>query len=37
MQDGDANLAATARPAVARINQAAYDALFGMHEGAGQR
>jgi NADH-quinone oxidoreductase subunit G len=33
MQDGDANLAATARPAVARINQAAYDALFGMHEG----
>jgi NADH-quinone oxidoreductase subunit G len=34
MQDGDANLAATARPAVARVNQAAYDALFGMHEGA---
>lgn len=33
MQDGDAHLAATARPAVARINQAAYDALFGMHEG----
>lgn len=34
MQDGDANLAATARPAVARINQATYDAVFGMHEGA---
>jgi len=33
MQDGEAHLAATARPAVARINQAAYDALFGMHEG----
>jgi NADH-quinone oxidoreductase subunit G len=33
MQDGDPHLAATARPAVARINQAAYDALFGMHEG----
>ncbi|PUA82661.1 NADH-quinone oxidoreductase subunit G [Nocardioides currus] len=33
MQDGDANLAATARPAVARINQAAYDALFGLHDG----
>lgn len=34
MQDGEVHLAATARPAVARINQAAYDALFGMHEGA---
>jgi NADH-quinone oxidoreductase subunit G len=34
MQDGDANLAATARPPVARINPAAYAALFGMHEGA---
>ncbi len=34
MQDGDPHLAATARPAVARLNQAAYDALFGMHEGA---
>ena len=33
MQDGDPHLAATARPAVARINQAAYDALFGMHAG----
>ena len=33
MQDGDAHLAATARPAVARINQAAYDAIFGLHEG----
>ena len=30
MQDGDPNLAATARPAVARINQAAYDAIFDM-------
>jgi NADH-quinone oxidoreductase subunit G len=30
MQDGDAHLAATARAAVARVNPAAYDALFGM-------
>ena len=33
MQDGDVHLAATARPAVARINAAAYDELFGMLEG----
>ncbi|EON25424.1 MULTISPECIES: NADH-quinone oxidoreductase subunit G [Nocardioides] len=33
MQHGDVNLAATARPAVARINQAAHDALFGLHQG----
>ncbi|WP_246210322.1 hypothetical protein [Nocardioides piscis] len=34
MQDGEPHLAATARPAVAKINQAAYDSLFGMHAGA---
>ena len=33
MQDGDVHLAATARPAVARVNAAAYDELFGMLEG----
>ncbi len=33
LQDGEAHLAATARPAVARINQAAYDELFGMLQG----
>ena len=30
LQDGDEHLAATARAAVARINRAAYDNLFGM-------
>jgi NADH-quinone oxidoreductase subunit G len=29
MQDGDANLAATARPPVARVNMTAYEAIFG--------
>ena len=32
MQDGEAHLRATARRPVARVNQAAYDALFGMLE-----
>jgi NADH-quinone oxidoreductase subunit G len=32
MQDGEVHLRATARRAVARLNQAAYDALFGMVE-----
>ena len=35
MQDGEVHLAATARAAVARVNPAAYDALFGiLSEGA---
>jgi NADH-quinone oxidoreductase subunit G len=33
MQDGDEHLRATARPAVVRMNQAAYDDRFGLLEG----
>ncbi len=34
MQDGEVHLAATARPAVARINAATYDSLFGLLDGS---
>ena len=37
MQDGEVHLRATARRAVARLNQAAYDALFGLLDGGEAR
>ena len=36
MQDGEPHLRATARPAVARVSQSSYDALFGMLEGSAE-